>query len=217
MPQPLTKAGIANLALAFLGQKPIPATDTAWTTTTEAIKVKAVWDNARLIALRDQAWKFARRRIELTAVTGVGADTYHGFDYVWAFPANTHIIRKVYIDTTAPNPDPIEFAQFNGASGSVRLATNLRDDDDKCYAETTYTAEVTDDAQYLTYDPYFVTAFALQIAYLVAMPLTKDKNLENSMVEKYNAAINKAKTIDANEERILSTRKGESTFLSSRG
>lgn len=215
MPQALTKAGIANLALTLIGQKPIPAADTAWTTTTEAIKVKAVWENARLIALRDHNWKFAKRRIELTAVTN---DTYSGWDYIWAYPSTTHHIRKVYVDTDSANPDPVQYAQFNGAvSGLDRIATNDVDDDDKAYAECTYTGEGTSDAQYLTYDPMFVTAFALQVAFMLALPLTGDKGLADRMAAQYQAVLRRAKLLDSNEDRVLSPRKNESTFLTARG
>jgi hypothetical protein len=219
MPQPLTKVGIANLGLqGLLGQKPIPLTDTTWTTTNEAIKAKSVWETARLSTLRDHAWKFARRRIELTAVAAPNLDTYIGWDYVWAYPSSTHLVRKVFIDSTSANPDPIEFALFNGEISNLdRIATNEVDGDGKCYAECTYTGEGTADAQYLTYDPQAALALAAQLAYLLALPLTGNENKAKQMLQIYANAISRAKATDALEERILSVRKSDSDFLIARG
>lgn len=215
MPQTLAKLDIANLALALIGQKPIASADTAWALTTEAAKVKAVWETARLTALRDHVWKFARERVALTAVS---TETYDGYDYVWDYPTDAVVIRKVFVDATAENPDPVTFAQFRGPAGKkVFLATNARDAENKCYAEITYGGEGAQAAEYLNYDPTFVMAFAAQIGYLVAGPLTGDDKIMAKMATLYQGYINTAKNRDAREERILSTRKGQSTIISARG
>lgn len=212
MPQTLTKLGIANLALTFIGQKPIAATDTNWALTNEAIKTLAVWQAARLTTLRDHTWKFARQRAALVAAT---TDTFLGFEYIWSLPTNEAIIRKVFVDSESANPEPIQWAQFHGAtSGAVLIATNDVDDEDKCYVEYTYTGEGTSGAEYLNYDSIFVTAFAAQVAFLLCTPLGGD---EKKMANLYQVMINKAKDRDAREENIAPVRKDRSSLISSRG
>jgi hypothetical protein len=213
MPQPDTKTEIANLALTFIGQKPI--TLFGETTTIESQKVSIVWPTARLAVLREHNWSFARQRIALVASTD---DTLYGWDYAWTYPTDTHIIRKVFIDTTAEKPDPIPYVLFNGTTkNGLLIATNLIDDEDKCYAETTFTSEGTSSANLAVYDPIFIEMFAAKLGMLLAFPLTGDKDIYSGMVQMYNVALAKAKSIDANEERLISTRKKNNELKSSRG
>jgi len=219
MPQPLTKAGIANMALSLIGQKPIPATDTTWTTTKEAVQVAAVWEMSRLTTLQAVNWKFARTRIALVAATAsgtpsVGPETFIGWEYVYNYPASNHFVRKVFVDTSAPNPDPVEFVKFFGpVTEKLYLAAQY----DACYAETTNTSVGTTIDHYLLYDALATMALACQVAALVAKPLTgKDTEMER-MIKLYGQYIDRAIFQNAREENLKSTQKETSSLITARG
>lgn len=208
MPQPLSKIAIANLALKMNSQKPIVSLDQD---AVEARVIKEYFDVARLAALREHDWKFARIRKELTAATG---ETVLGWAYVWDYPDDCHVVRKVFVDTTAPNPDPVEWAQYFGpVTGKQLICTNEVDANNKCYAQFTYTAEGADSVNIGVYDPLFALAFAAMLAYLTAKPLTG----KQGDFATFETILNRAKLADAREQRVLSTRKNESEFLSVRG
>ena len=214
MPQPLTKAGIANMALSLIGQKPIPATDTTWVTTKEAIAVAAVFETARLCTLQAVNWYFARTRIALVPASGATPETLSGWEYVYDYPASNHYVRKVFVDTSAPNPDPVEFIKFFGpTTEKLYLATQY----DACYAETTNTSVGTTIDHYLLYDALAAMALACLVAALVAKPLTgKDSEMER-MQKLYGQFIDRAVLQNAKEQNLTSTRKTESDVLTARG
>jgi hypothetical protein len=211
MPQPLTKAGIANMALSLIGQKPIPTADTTWTTTKEATQVAAVWETCRLVALRAVNWNFARVR---AALVTEAVETLTGWDYIWDYPSDKHYIRKVFVDTTSANPDPVEYLPFYGtATEAYYLATK----EAACYYEGTDTSVGTTHDHYLLYDPIFSMSLACLVASLIAKPLTGKESETTRMSNMYDRFIDRAVLQNAREGKVTSTLKNESEFITSRG
>lgn len=214
MPQTLTKVQIANLALTFIGAKPI----TAFTDTTqESVKIGLVWEAARMAVLRAHNWKFAKRRITLTVESTI---THHGWTYIWDYPSYVAAIRKIYVTPEEIDPDPVDYDVFSGTDEVMYIATNEvynNSGTNEAYAEVTYYGETTDEAKlYAQYDSAFAVALAAQAAYLLAQPLTGKNSIKEDMLKLYNQVLNEAKLADSREGRVKSVRATTSSFVTAR-
>jgi hypothetical protein len=214
MPQPLTKAGIANMALSLIGQKPIPSTDTTWVTTKEAVQIAAVWEMARLTTLTAVNWRFARTRIPLVAASGVTPETFTGWEYVYDYPASNHYVWKVFVDTSSPNPDPVEYVKFFGPSTEKLYIATQYDD---CYVEATNTSVGTTIDHYLLWDALATMALACQVAALIATQLTGKSTEMERMLKLYGVYIDRATLQNAKEQNLKSTKKETSDLVTARG
>jgi hypothetical protein len=169
---------------------------------------------ARLTTLTAVNWRFARTRIPLVAASGATPETFTGWSYVYDYPASNHYVWKVFTDTSAPNPEPVEYIKFFGpVTEKLYLATQL----DACYVEATNTSVGTTIDHYLLYDALAAMALACQVSALVAVPLTGKTSEMERMLKLYSTYIDRAILQNAKEQKVDSVQKEESSLLSARG
>lgn len=206
---------VCNLALAHLGLPAISNQEFLTPSTKQAIIIKRYYRPTRDALLREHPWRNATLNVALTIAAGVTID---GWDYVYEYPsavasggeAGAQFIRKIFTDTTAKNPDPIEYKLFHNlviaTGGQTVIAANSED----AYAEITIMgvdkiSEVTPTfpGQWVnTYDALFDMAWSYLIAASAAIILTGDKSKAEDMVRWHTVYLDKAKLADVREGNI---------------
>lgn len=185
-----SKVEICNMALLKLGQETIQSFDES---SKEASWCRSLYDLIRKAVLRAHPWKFATK----TAVLGVLDETDDVYSYVYQLPSDC--IRVLYlIDGKKQNTE----YEVRGA----KLYTDLG------VAVLKYVYDLQDAA---AFDASFVDAFSYRLASDLAVPLTNNASLINTMTQKYLLEIYAARGIDASEKRKVDTETG-SDFLNAR-
>jgi hypothetical protein len=176
-----TKLQICKIALTAIGSKnTIQSLDEA---STEARNCTILYDLARDTVLEDLDWPFASA-ITTLALAGT-APTGWEFQYAWP---NLCIVPREIVQPD-PTQDPVLFeVRFDETHGRV-IVTNEED------ASLRYTRKVDEPGNYT---PNFVNALSLQLAYRLALPLTRDQRLANELGDRYAIALAHAKALSAN-------------------
>jgi hypothetical protein len=187
---PLTRTDICNLALSYLSKGRI--TDLK-ENTEEARQCNLHYEHCRRMLLRSYTWGFAKRTVKLAVL----ADTYPGWDYVYAYPAQCLEVRFVFNDETAQNKEQVrnEFDMAMTSDNTKTIVTNIEN------ACCEYTADVeTVDVM----SEEFVEAMARSLASSMAMVLTGNANIMQTNYQLFQAAASSAK-VEAATERERET------------
>lgn len=186
---------IANMALSHLGNSNI--IEDFGEQSPEADQARLWYDYSRLQSLEDFDWFFARRRATL-ASSEQGPPPEWAYRYVW--PADCVAPRKI------PNPagdeaDPIPYAiEMNDEGSQNTILTNLDE------ATLVYTRDISNTK---IFTPNFVLMFSYQLAYHMAMPITKKVSIEDRMLNRYNQLLAAAPAKAANQEMDKPPRESE--------
>lgn len=195
----ISKISICNLALTRLGY---PALQSLTENSNEARYCNEVYDGALTVTLRDHYWNFASRRVEPAEVTK--PDTYVEFSNMFDYPADCIKVEKVLDDTGTEVPFSV-VALSSGGYDTKGIATNT---ESPILVYTKYVDDVK------MFDSGFVEAFSFRIAADLAWPLSRDSDLERSMLTKYAAALPSAMSTDAQEGKREA--EPEDTWITSR-
>lgn len=181
---PYSETGIVNLAIGRLGSTGrITSLDD---TTANAVRAKAVWQYIRDEVLEDFPWKFAKTR---AALAKDSTDPAFGFDCRYVLPYDC---LKV-LSTSEDQPDnPLVYEIESGY-----LLTDYDNSSQDLYI--LYTKRVTDTTKY---SPSFVNALAYRLAAELAMAITNDKTIAQSMQALYQNALLSAQGTDAQEGSV---------------
>lgn len=100
-----SELGIINLALGRIGVKAITADDWATPSSTQAVKVAAVWEYIRDEVLEAADWKFAKKRSRLALLEETPASD---FNYAYRLPQDFLRLASIY-----PNSYDYQFGAMN--------------------------------------------------------------------------------------------------------
>lgn len=191
---------ICNLALSHIGAYTIESLENPRTTITRACALH--YEPTRDAVLSDHAWGFANKHKILALVSGVEIS---GWVYVYAYPTDCQVARKIYDDTAAVTGTSLDIAtgQYT-PTGKIEFQIEVADGLDKKYivtnkedAELIYTARVVTPN---LFDSPFIKALSYALAIELTQPLKADKALKGQLEDEYVRLINRAKAISANEE-----------------
>lgn len=170
----VTTTQVCNLALMKLGQEAISIISD--TTDKAAVMCNTIFALLRDEMLRQHPWNFAMSRAQLTASV-VDAPDFE-FSYFYALPDDFLRLLRLYNDRTR--------FQIEG--------TNILTDSDT--VDILYIAQMEDPTDW---DPLFREAFATRLAAEISFGLTGSATLQQSLMSDYMDKLQKAKTVDAQE------------------
>lgn len=178
---------IAKLALSHVGDR-YDITSLA-EATPEAEQVNLVFEPARDALLREHPWRFATRYVSPAALSGTPPA---GWAYMFTYPSDAVLVRKLVhpLDPTGRTLPPLRWAASVNSAGAKVILTN------EAEPEITYTAKVTDAAQF---DAAFVMALSWRIAQMIAQPITGEASIVQRVARDGEYWIGQAKMQDANE------------------
>jgi hypothetical protein len=149
---------ICNRALALIKQQPV---DTLSDEAEGARKFKIFYPTMRDELLCELDWSFATKIQALV----VSAETVTGWEFVYAVPSDMLRIRKVFVDTGNPDPDPIDFrGPILNDAGDTKLIVAKSD---AAYVE--FTKAINDPA---LFDVLFTRAIIHRVAAAMAPAIT---------------------------------------------
>lgn len=176
---------ICNAGLSHVSAYGIQSLDER---TKEARECKRLYPIARDAMLESHDWAIARKRVALALLS----DTYSGWDYAYAWPADCIMPRKIYDEGECAGSEKIKF-EF-GVSAALNRRVILTNKED---AELIYTAKVTDANLYTT---MMIDALSFRLASDLALPLRSDSKLQASMKNQFIGMISAAQASVANAE-----------------
>jgi hypothetical protein len=181
----ITKTDVFNRALAEIGTR-LVTSDTE--DSHEANTCNALYDMVRLELNQSHAWNWAIRRTELAQET---SDPTWKWDNSFALPADMLKLLKVSRDEYDHQFEPRY--QVKGKQGTTTGVINT--DEDKIFIE--YVADV---QEVIAMPPLYREALAYKLAMVIAVPLTEQRSKADAAERKYNAAVMKAKSQDAQSD-----------------
>ena len=181
----ISSTAICNLALSRFGGGEITSLDEE----TETARLLSInYENCLQTVLRDFPWSFARKidTLDLLSVETTG------WDYTYLYPTDCVKILKVYTEgdgnvTNLKN-------EYKSIASSDGLKQYIVSNIENAYIEYTIKSPSTS-----IYDPQFVKALSYMLAAEVSNSISGNTSLSNNMMQKYQLAINDAKTSAANE------------------
>lgn len=175
---------IAKLALQHLGDRyDITSLSEA---TPEAEQVNLVFDDVRDMVLRSHPWKFAVKHTSPTALAGTVPSIW---DYMFQYPSDALKILNV-VNPLGRTASPIKFDILLNSSDVKVIVCDEEE------PEFSYISQVTDTS---LYDPSFVMALSFRLAQYLAMPLTGDLQIMQTMRAMAENEISMAQRENANE------------------
>lgn len=183
-----SKVDIVNMALSILGSKQT-IQDIDSDQSTEARTANLHYEPALTTTLEFANWSFATTWGTSALLS---ADPPGDWAYMYAWPANAVKIIEI-IDTLDSRMNrPAKFTKAN-YNGEVVLLTDTK--------SPTWRYVFLNDTP-ATYTSKFVDAFAAQLAYRLAMPLTRKSDLRAAAQETYGVLIKEASAADANDQTL---------------
>lgn len=176
---------ICNLALSHVAAYPIQSLDER---TKEARECKRLYSVARDAMLEAHDWGIARKQAALALLD----EEVSGWDYVYAWPTDCIVPRKIYDPSEVAGSTPIKFEfRVNEDLNRRVIVTNEED------AELIYTAKITDANLFTS---MMVDALGFRLASDLAIPLRSDSKLQVSMLNQFLARVTAAQASSANAE-----------------
>lgn len=191
-----SKLQIYQGALRLLGPHQLAALTDA---RPERYKLDEMWDGAVQYLLEQGMWNFATRYEELSTPASP-ADPFAGYRYAYSKPAD--FVRIVAISDNAT---------FSGTFERYEVQQSYFYTD----AEELHLRYVSNDASYgldLTKWPQsFAKTLEAYLAFESGLPISGDRGNRNDMIGLYNDRLNRAKTLDAVDERVQWKKSGRWT------
>lgn len=180
------EVAICNLALSRIGKNSIASLNTP---TEEGRKCNLHYPFARDSTLRDFDWSFARK----TQALALKSETYPGWAFVYAYPADCLAARLIFNPLSDDPADKIPYDLGLSADGTSQVILT-----DKCQAVLVYTSAVTNSA---LFESLFSDALVWRLAAELAQPLRNDASLATAMRAQYSTAVLVARARSANEQK----------------
>lgn len=184
----ISKVDIVNMALSVLGSKQT-IQDIDSDQSTEARTANLHYENALKTALSFSNWSFATTWATSALLSDSPPDDWA---YMYAMPANAVKVIEIVDTLDSRLNKPAKFTKAN-YGGQLVLLTDTKSPTWRYI----YLNEIPG-----TYSPEFVDALAAQIAYRLAMPLTRKLDLQVRAQEQYKNLISAAAAADANEQTL---------------
>lgn len=172
---------ICNMALNHIGKGTITSLHED---TEEARTCKVHYDLQRKVLLRSYNWSFALKTAELAQID----TTVPGWDYVYAYPNDCVMARKIF---NRDNTWLVLAKNFKGNMDQVILNDNSKAlvcNHADAFLQYIYDVK---DADIFTAD--FTQALSYYLAGAIAVPLTGSANLSQAMQAQGNALLQEAK------------------------
>jgi hypothetical protein len=183
-----SKVDIVNMALSSLGSKQT-IQDIDSDQSTEARTSALHYDQALLTCLEASDWSFATTWATSALLTASPPDDWA---YMYAMPSNVVKMLGI-VDTLDSRVNrPAKFRKTNYEGQLVLLTDTVSPVWRYIYHNDTPA----------TYTSQFVDALAAQLAYRLAMPLTRKLDLQKMAFETYTQLIRQAAASDANEQTL---------------
>jgi hypothetical protein len=183
----VSEVQIAKLALQHLGDRyDITSLDESGT---EAEQVNLVFANLRDALIREHPWKFALRYYTPGALTGTPPARW---GYMYTYPSDALKVWRIVnpLDPHKNELPPLKWTIARNADDTKVLLT------DEAEPEFEYSKLVTDSAEF---DANFDMALSYRIAEAIAMPITGDLSIKQSMGQEARVYVGTAKMEDGNE------------------
>jgi hypothetical protein len=182
----MNEVNVCNLALAYAGND--RGIDSLDETNPSARYCKLLYPQIRDGMLREFAWNWATRKAALAVLT----DTFDGWDYAYALPADCMTLIALEDEDNTPGVF-YEWEIRAGSGSTVAICTDLED------AYGRYTRAVTDCNMM---DTAFVDALTYRLASRLAMALSGDGGRAQMLGREADLALARAQALNANERRI---------------
>lgn len=183
-----SKVDIVNMALSILGSKQT-IQDIDNDNSTEARTARLHYENALKTALEAANWSFATTWNTSALLSASPPDDWA---YMYAWPANAVRITGI-IDTLDSRMNrPAKYTKSN-YNGELVLLTDTK--------SPTWRYVFLNDTP-ATYPAKFLDALAAQLAYRLAMPLTRKADMREAARQTYATLIREASASDANEQTL---------------
>lgn len=173
---------ICNLALSHVGGYPIQSVSEA---TKEARECKRLYPFSKDSTLEAFDWSFARKQKLLAEVSGV---EIYGWDYVYEFPSDCIIPRKIY--DSSESETPITYDIYVNSDLNKRYIVTDQED-----AVLIYTAKVSDAN---LFSPLFKEALGYRLASELAIPLRSKPTLKDQLFKEFSIKVSSAESSNAN-------------------
>lgn len=183
-----SKVDIVNMALSVLGSKQT-IQDIESDQSTEARTADLHYENALKTALAFSNWSFATTWATSALLS---SDPPGDWAYMYAAPANLVRMIEIIDSLDSRLNKPSKFTKAN-YQGQLVFLTDTK--------SPTWRYVFLNDTP-ATYSPEFVDALAAQLAYRLAMPLTRKLDLQVRAQEQYRNLISAAAAADANEQTL---------------
>lgn len=183
-----SKVDIVNMALSVLGSKQT-IQDIDSDQSTEARTAALHYENALKTALSFTDWSFATTWGTSALLS---ASPPGDWSYMYAMPANAIRIIGIIDSLDSRMNRPAKFHRSN-YQGQLVLLTDTK--------SPTWRYIFLNDTP-ASYSPEFVDALAAQLAYRLAMPLTRKLDLQVRAQENYKSLVTAASAADANEQTL---------------
>jgi hypothetical protein len=171
------------MALAGLGATRINSFEDASETKNEAIYCRLFYEQTKKALLRSHFWRFARARAQLSESTDSPAFEW---DNQFQLPNDFLRVRSVFQDNaTAGNITVNSYALEGNLLLTNETSIDLR-----------YIKDVTDPTEF---DPLFIEVFVLMLRLKLAMPLSQDPKLEQTVEAQLIPIMRKVRAMDREE------------------
>jgi hypothetical protein len=184
-----SKIDICNLALSFLGHKPITSIDPP--VENAAKTCNQHYDNARRELLRQHVWNFAVKRDSLAALT---TTPVFGFDTEYQLPVD--FLRLVELN----NVDTVFYRWGVGFEAEEQEGYTI--EDGKILADEAGPLEIRyiyDNTDVSKYDPMFIKVLALLLAVNMGYEIEANGTLRENLRAEYTSELAKARSVDGQE------------------
>lgn len=188
-----TDVSIVNIALSRLGVT-TPITALTDTTSEQAIQANLIYETVRDSLVSEYPWRFATKHAPLSEVM---ADLYQTeYSYVYSYPSDCLRILRVYSEGTEFDDGRHEHEVYLtdcmccGGEEQKVIATDLAD------AHADYIAQVTDPEQF---SPLFADCLSWRLAAELSVPLARDFDKRQHLMEIYMHTLDSAREVDMQE------------------
>jgi hypothetical protein len=180
----VTSIEIVNLALSDCGCGAIATFDDDLP---EARQAKAKYVATKDAVLEAREWTFAKRRLLLAQDSTAPA---FGYTFQYTIPSNVIRVIRVYNDsgTLSGSPTPVDDWVREG----WRVLTN---DDSPIFAEAIVRVDEGD------FSPGMVLTLSARLTSVMAIPLTENRQLAKDFMDRYEALIKDAGSMDGSQGR----------------
>ena len=185
----MERVDIANLALSWLGERPITSIDDD---TDRAHQIQINYVPARDATLEAHDWTFAIQRFipaqnVVTPVYGAGL----------AYDIPPQILRVISVDRNEDSSDAFALP----INSREQIDWQLEGDKIICNEDAIYCRGVRRIEEEGRFSPLFVHAFSAKLAFLLAQNITADPNIAQNVYGMYEQFIHEAKSRDGIQGR----------------
>lgn len=183
---------VCNLAITALGHNN-QLVDLDTDTKTEADLCRLYYPRVRDSVLRAHPWNFAVKRQSLAATSDTPS-----FEYTYEFTLPTDCLKVIRTSWEATGYSSMD--EYNSGHWTERRVPyriegrKLLATESTCSIE--YIAQITDTSQF---DALFTDALYHRLAAELAMPLTQNRTVSETMWKIYTEKLSEARTVDAQE------------------